>query len=69
MGCVLDMPKKMFGFQVGAKAGPITNQSKETEVLLTMLDDPFKVGLFGIGFNSFYHLTGAVCIYFFFHFS
>ena len=26
----------MTGFQVGAKAGPITNQSKETEILLIM---------------------------------
>ena len=33
-------------------------------------DDPFKVGRFGIGFNSVYHLTGAVCLFlFFFHFS
>ncbi len=24
-------------------------------------DDPFKVGRFGIGFNSVYHLTGTVC--------
>ncbi len=30
---------KMVCFQVGAKAGPITNQSKETEVLLTMLSE------------------------------
>ena len=30
---------KMIGFQVGAKARPITNQSKETEVLLTMLGE------------------------------
>ena len=29
----------MVLFSVGAKAGPITNQSKETEVLLTMLGE------------------------------
>ena len=26
-------------------------------------DDPFKVGRFGIGFNSVYHLTGMVMRY------
>ena len=24
-------------------------------------DDPFKVGRFGIGFNSVYHITGKLC--------
>ena len=24
-------------------------------------DDPFKVGRFGIGFNSVYHITGECC--------
>ena len=28
-------------------------------------DDPFKVGRFGIGFNSVYHLTGTVCLFLF----
>ena len=25
-------------------------------------DDPFKVGKFGIGFNSVYHITGGHCL-------
>ena len=27
-------------------------------------DDPFKVGRFGIGFNSVYHLTGVLLVFF-----
>ena len=27
-------------------------------------DDPFKVGKFGIGFNSVYHITGGHCLNF-----
>ena len=26
------------------------------------VEDPFKIGKFGIGFNSVYHITGKICI-------
>lgn len=26
-------------------------------------EDPFKVGKFGLGFNSVYHITGKMCLW------